>query len=137
MDEESFLETLPRHIDQNGIVSIIGNLIDNAVDTVLEQESGKREIWVKIWECENSIWITVRDNGRGIPDEISDRIFERGFSTKHSYGTNELKRTDNDEKQRGMGLYITQNHVLSMSGNIRFRVEDGTLFEVNIPTLSM
>ena len=137
LDKQSNLETLPSYLDRNGFVSVIGNLIDNAIDSVLKQPANNRKIWITIKEFEKSIYIAVKDAGPGIPSEISSKIFERGFSTKHGHATDNPDELQNKKEQnRGMGLYITQNHVFSMGGNIQFKTNGGTTFEIIIPTLS-
>lgn len=138
LNKQSNLEVLPGYLDQNGLVSVIGNLIDNAIDAVLKQPANKRKIWITIREFEKSIYISVKDTGPGIPEDISSKIFERGFSTKHGHATDNPDELQNKKEQgRGMGLYITQNHVYSMGGNIQFKTNYGTTFEIIIPTTSI
>lgn len=65
--------------------------------------------------------IEVEDNGCGIPDELSQRIFESGFSTKH--------------KNRGYGLALVKQVVEQLQGNITFAKgeEGGTVFTAALP----
>ena len=64
--------------------------------------------------------ITVKDTGGGIPDEIKDKVFEQGFSTKGD--------------GRGIGLFHTKQLVESMGGQISFETEAGrgTCFMVTL-----
>ncbi|MBU2513146.1 PAS domain-containing protein [bacterium] len=132
--EDSRLTKLPDHIDQNGVVSIMGNLIQNAMDSVKELKDKRKEIRVAVKEYPESIYFSVSDNGPGIPPEIAGEIFKQGFSTKK-------KRLSSDsselgvlgEEHIGMGLYISKNHVISMGGSIQYKSDTETTFEVTIP----
>ena len=66
--------------------------------------------------------VTIRDNGRGIPEEHIDQIFEPFFSTKGDYGT-------------GLGLSITFGIVEKLGGRIdvQSRVGQGASFTVRLP----
>ena len=133
LDESSRLEKLPDHVEPNDFVSIIGNLIENAMDAVLESRKPQKKIWIIIKEYENLIYLSVRDNGLGISSEHAAQIFKRGFSTKMESPYGQGRAPEGQSKHMGFGLYITQNHVLSMSGGIQFKSEKGTTFEVSIP----
>ena len=80
---------------------VILNLINNAKDSILEKGvEGKIEIILK----NNSIIIT--DNGKEIPDEIKDRIFEPYFTTKSEKGGT------------GIGLYMSKMIIERMGGEL-------------------
>lgn len=132
--EDSRLGTLPESLDQNGMVSIIGNLIENAIDAVRHLKHMKRYIRITIQELPDSVYFSVTDNGDGIDPDIAGKIFQQGFSTKHP--ENADKNPDSSslaEKHIGMGLYIARNHVISMGGSIQFKSGRQTTFEVTIP----
>jgi len=134
LDEQSHLDSLPEELDQNGLVSIIGNLIENAIDAVRSLKHMKRQIRVNIKDMPESIYFSVTDNGDGIEPEIAGKIFQQGFTTKQAIGSLRSNIPDGlEEKHIGMGLYITQNHVISMGGNIQFKSDRQTTFEVSIP----
>ena len=66
----------------NDLVTIIGNLIENAFDAVVMSGNDKKTVKLKILETDSTIEINVADNGIGIPSEDKERIFSRGYSTK-------------------------------------------------------
>ena len=108
-------------VPSEALVTIAGNLIDNALDAMNMQLSDlnrQRELEFGVFTKPGELLITVRDTGCGIPDEIKDRIFEKGFSTK---GTG-----------RGVGMYHTKQLVESLGGTISFESEKdiGTSFMV-------
>lgn len=132
--EDSRLGSVPENLDQNGLVSIIGNLIENAIDAVQHLKHMKRYIRINIRDMADSIYFSVTDNGYGIDPEIAGKIFQQGFSTKQSEDPLESNIPISlAEKHLGMGLYITQNHVISMGGSIQFKSGRQTTFEVTIP----
>ena len=65
--------------------------------------------------------IEVADNGEGISDELSDKLFSPSFTTKSS--------------GMGLGLAIVKNIVENFSGHIWFETEpgSGTSFFIEIP----
>jgi two-component system nitrogen regulation sensor histidine kinase NtrY len=95
------------------------NLMDNAMDAV----DGKGEISINLSydHDQQTVRIEVADNGKGIPPEYKQRVFEPYFSTK-KHGT-------------GLGLAIVSNIISDHSGTIR--VEDvkprGTKFVIELP----
>lgn len=74
------IESVKILVDENKFLSVLINLIKNAVESI-EQEG---EIKIKTQIQENSVKITVANNGNPIPKEIQNKIFEEGFSTKAS-----------------------------------------------------
>ncbi|MBR6295339.1 MAG: Spo0B domain-containing protein [Treponema sp.] len=113
-------------LPSEALVTIVGNLIDNALDAMnqkasLESVTGSssRELIFGAFTKPGELLITVKDRGCGIPKELRDKIFENGFSTK---GTG-----------RGVGLYHTKNLVESLGGKISFESQagNGTCFMVN------
>lgn len=91
------------------LVTIIGNLLDNAMDSMNEKESLPKELMIGIHSQPHALLISVDDTGMGIEDENLNRIFENGFSTK---GDN-----------RGTGMYVTQELVRKYGGNISVESE--------------
>lgn len=62
------------------LTTVIGNLVDNAVDA----SAGATDPTVELWILADSaaVHVRVRDNGPGVPDELKEAVFVRGFSTK-------------------------------------------------------
>ena len=107
-------------VPSEALVTIAGNLIDNALDAMNMNLNNDRlrELEFGVFTKPGELLITVRDTGCGIPAEIGDRIFEKGFSTKGS--------------GRGVGMYHTKQLVESLGGTISFESEKdiGTSFMV-------
>ncbi|MBH5319677.1 sensor histidine kinase [Paenibacillus sp. GSMTC-2017] len=122
IDESSTFKELPSMISRNHLVTIIGNLIDNALDASLAGSS--KDKWVKTLFSDkgDTLLIEVADSGEGISDEVASNVFELGFSTKK-------------ESNRGFGLAIVSGAVQQLGGTIRFRnaKRGGAIFTVVIP----
>jgi signal transduction histidine kinase len=109
------------NVDPQGIHRCLLNLLTNAVDAV-EEDDGEVRISTHYQE-ENGMLITVEDNGSGIPEQISQRIFDVFFSTKGSQGT-------------GLGLAVTKKIIEEHGGRIEVQSipDQGTTFTIQLPT---
>ena len=110
-------------IPSEALVTITGNLIDNALDEMNRTQrnfDALKELTLGVYTKPGSLLITVQDTGGGIPLEIRDKIFELGVTTKG--------------EGHGTGLFHTKQLVQSMGGNISFETEDGcgTCFMVEL-----
>jgi two-component system, CitB family, sensor kinase len=80
------------------LVTVAGNLVDNALDAVrgIAGASGPAVVEAEITEDADDVRLTVRDSGPGVPPQLNEQIFCRGFSTKD----------DEHGGHRGFGLAI-------------------------------
>lgn len=119
LSEESFVPEPAKPEMVHELITIVGNLINNALDAI--SESTTKNICVHFF-CENDILtIEVSDTGTGIDEEVQKNIFAQGYSTK---GTN-----------RGLGLYLIKQSLARLGGEICVvsTVGKGAMFKVNIP----
>jgi two-component system phosphate regulon sensor histidine kinase PhoR len=109
--------------DRNKIEQVFVNLIDNSIKYT--KKSGRIEILL----CEQgqTVCVTVRDNGIGIPREHRDRVFERFYRVDKAR-SRELGGT-------GLGLSIVKHIVLAHNGKIAIESEPnkGTKVSVTFP----
>ena len=126
LKEGSRFRSTDIQLPSEALVTIVGNLIDNALDAMNMQislESGfspsARELTFGAFTKKGELLISVRDRGCGIADDVREKVFENGFSTKG--------------KGRGVGLYHTKQLVESLGGVISFesQVGRGSCFMVN------
>ena len=121
LNEGSCLKNEDISIPSEALVTITGNLIDNALDSMNKDTSkNEKELSLGIYTRPGELLIIVKDTGSGIPEEIKEKIFENGFSTKG--------------QGRGIGLYHTKQLVSSLGGTITVesQVGTGTCFMVNL-----
>ena len=121
LNEGSCLKNEDISIPSEALVTITGNLIDNALDSMNKDTSkNEKELSLGIYTRPGELLIIVKDTGTGIPEEIKEKIFENGFSTKG--------------EGRGIGLYHVKQLVSSLGGTITVesQVGTGTCFMVNL-----
>ena len=105
------------------ICRVLANLIDNALDAALAAEHPQGEkptVELVLGEDLRSWFFSVRNNGPAIDEQLRERIFEPGFTTKRT--------------GQGMGLYIVSQTVAGLGGRITLESKDGdTAFSGFVP----
>ncbi|QPG35145.1 sensor histidine kinase [Vibrio europaeus] len=113
VEEGSRLEPLPQRINPEDLVTILGNLIDNAFDATRDAitrdplfPADRRLVEVSISDYGNEVILEVVDQGCGLPDNVSvDSLVERGVSSK-------------DSSTRGVGLFLTNQLATRYHGEL-------------------
>ncbi len=110
-------------VDTSGVLTIVGNLIDNAIDAAASGPAPAR-VWVRLdRDRADDVVIEVTDTGDGVPPELSEEIFADGFTTKPAAG----------ERHRGIGLALVHRLVSQAGGTIAVRCDGVTVFTVKLP----
>lgn len=118
VDEDTRMLSEQESGTNHELVTILGNLIDNALEAV--QSVTEKKVSLAIHATDSMITIQVRDSGLGLQQNIKDQIFKKGFSTKAN--------------NRGFGLYLVDSSVKRLNGSIEFRPSSqGTEVVVAIP----
>ncbi|MFF0259084.1 ATP-binding protein [Streptomyces microflavus] len=135
--EDSLIDdgALPSSLAQRDLVTILGNLIDNAVDAASEGDSaaavpaqrtggtgaGRARVTVTALADEGELLLRVSDTGAGIGPEEADEVFRRGWST-HGAG-------------RGLGLALVRQAAHRNGGSVELdrAPEGGARFTVRLP----
>ncbi|WP_308011881.1 sensor histidine kinase [Actinacidiphila acidipaludis] len=123
LTDDSALGDDPPHLRR--LLTIVGNLLDNAVDATAEAprpEEGRR-ILLTVTEADDLIVVRVADNGRGIAPGTAQSIFEDGWSTRPERGT----------ARRGLGLALVHRLVQRHGGTITVSEGPGAVFTVVLP----
>lgn len=112
------------------IFIIINNLLINSIESLSEvmgEMSDKGEIKITQYSDKNFIYISVSDNGPGIPKHFIDLVFNPGFTTKFDKQTG--------ESSTGMGLSHVKNTIDEMGGSMKITSspENGTRFKIQLP----
>ena len=105
------------------LVTIVGNLLDNAMDAALSG-SPPREVQLELWVEDDRLEIRVEDSGPGVTDP--ERVFERGWTTKQPPGAPQ-------GPGRGIGLALVAQAVRRNGGTVTVRPGPGARFEVSLP----
>lgn len=102
------------------LVTVVGNLVDNAIDHLSDTSRGGGEIEIAMWHADNTVRIDVSDSGDGISPDVLDRIFDAGYTTKDT------------RSHEGLGLALVGEIVHRYNGSISVDSEpgSGTLFSV-------
>lgn len=109
-------------LDPNLLMTVIGNLVDNAVDATAAQPP-PRTVTVALSDEDGEIHILVTDDGPGVPAELLAQIFTDGYSTKSARG----------EMRRGIGLALVKRLVQRAGGHVHASPGPGGHFEVVLP----
>jgi len=108
------------------LVTVVGNLIDNALDAVTL--AGQEHGWIEVGVVQgrHGIVVRVHDSGPGVERELMDEIFRDGFSTKPRSGAVE----------RGLGLALVRQLVRRRGGRVTVENDGGAVFTVYLPSRS-
>lgn len=106
------------------LVTIVGNLLDNAVDAVLSQPA-PREVTLQL-DDSSGIFISVTDNGPGVPAESVDAVVRDGYTTKSD-------KPGKPKMRRGIGLALVARIVHRAGGTMDVFAGPGGRFEVWLP----
>jgi len=114
-DEDSIVAKL----DRTQLIRVVTNLVKNAIQAVPEVDFPR--ILVSVASDESFVKISVADNGIGISEEFTDKVFEPKFTTKSS--------------GMGLGLGMVKNIVETYKGTIDYTTQanKGTVFTVRFP----
>jgi two-component system, CitB family, sensor kinase len=109
-------------VEQRDAVTILGNLIDNAIDAV--SEASTRVIVVELTGSSEYLWVRVSDSGAGLTPAAQEQVFERGWSTKATDGP----------VGRGLGLALVVQAVRKYDGKIEVGTSElgGARFVIRI-----
>ena len=101
------------------LTQVMVNLIHNSAQSI--ESNG--QIWIKTWMDDGMAKISIKDNGRGIPKDDLDKIFELGFTTK------------SEDEGTGLGLAICHGIIEKHRGSIEVQSElgKGTEFIISLP----
>ncbi|WP_188317000.1 ATP-binding protein [Solihabitans fulvus] len=120
LTEDSFVDGLLA--ERHAVVTILGNLIDNAIDAAAGGPS-PAHVTIRLRSEADQLFIRVSDTGPGIPVGADDSIFQSGFTTKPT-------RANLD---RGLGLAIVRRLARRLDGQITVSEGPGPVFTVTLP----
>jgi signal transduction histidine kinase len=117
-DSSSLIEVTIKG-DENQLIRVFNNLFKNSAQAIPKERGGVLQVTLQ--EDENTYWVEVKDNGKGIAPSQYENIFTPNFTTKSSGS--------------GLGLAIVKNIIKNHGGSISFesKVGVGTSFFLQFP----
>lgn len=115
-DEEEIIAKF----DRTQLIRVVTNLVKNGIQSI-PSETENPKIKVHVFSKDDTVNITIEDNGTGIAEDTKSKIFEPKFTTKSS--------------GMGLGLAMVKNIVETYKGSITFtsQLGQGTIFTVSFP----
>ena len=109
--------------DKNALERILNNLIENA----FKYSDSQSTINISTKKVKDHLEISVKDSGRGIPNEEQDFLFDRFYRTAEARAT--------EEKGSGLGLAIVKNLVNNLNGEVGVKnaKPQGSIFWFTLP----
>lgn len=106
--------------EENKLLRVLQNLVGNAIDACEDKKDGK--VLIEVHDRGENCELTITDNGKGIPEQIRNNLFEPFVTYGKTGGT-------------GLGTAIVKSVVEAHKGRIRFETVTGkgTTFFVQLP----
>jgi signal transduction histidine kinase len=107
----------------NEFSQVILNILTNAKDAIIENKIENPLIYIQTKIEDDFICVKIKDNGKGIKEEIINKIFEPYFTTKE------------ENNGTGIGLYMSKLIIENnMNGKIDVKNdEEGAIFTIKLP----
>ncbi len=117
---KDYQEDIEFYLYKNEVMQVILNILKNAEDNFLIKNISNPKIIIKTQKIKSNLIISICDNGRGIPENIINKIFDPYFSTK------------NETNGTGLGLYMSKTIIEKHNDgilNIK-NTKEGACFEI-------
>ena len=112
----------PGSLDARDLVTVAGNLLDNAFDAATGSE--ERRVWADFTAADGELIMTIADSGHGFDDDAVDSIFHLGVTEKSG---------SQERLGRGYGLVLVRQAVARLGGDLRVESDGGAIFTVTLP----
>ena len=109
-------------LDARDLVTITGNLLDNAFDAAAGSEL--RRVWADFAADDESVVISIADSGPGLDTDLIEEFFRMGVSSKPVVP---------GSGSRGLGLALVRQAVARLGGTLEVDNDAGAIFTVTIP----
>ncbi len=111
----------PASAHRQQLGQILLNLVINAAHAIADSEQGGGNIFVRTWQCQDSVWLEVQDDGPGVPEQYRQRVFEPFFTTR--------------QNGSGLGLAVCRALAREHGGDLVLLPpgESGAVFRLQLP----
>ncbi|MFI0714686.1 ATP-binding protein [Streptomyces inhibens] len=125
-------------VDPRDLVTVLGNLIDNALDATAERHRDQPFVEVELRAEHSTVVLRVSDTGPGVPPAMREQIFAEGWSTKAAPplpGGRSAAGPVTFHRGRGIGLALVRRLAERYGGMARVtaRAGGGAVFTVVLP----
>jgi two-component system CitB family sensor kinase len=105
IDPDARLHDIPARVSGSQLVTVLGNLIDNAFEATRRHGAPYQPIRVSLSDLGQDLVLEVEDGAGGIDPQLADRLFEQGVSSKPEPG-------------HGIGLSLVRKTLDALQGEI-------------------
>jgi two-component system, CitB family, sensor histidine kinase MalK len=92
------------------LITVIGNLLDNSIEATMDRD--EKEVLMELFYREDQFEMVVTDTGIGMPDDMVEDIFTKGFSSKG--------------EERGYGLFLVKECLGKLNGSLHVESKVGS-----------
>ena len=125
IDPESQMADIPDNLPREQLVSVLGNLIDNALEATRQHTGEGGQVKLSMTDLGQDLIFEVDDQGPGIPEQERQKIFEKGVSSKGG-------------EMHGFGLHLVRQFLDRWGGSVTVEnlPEGGSRFTLYLPKQS-
>jgi two-component system CitB family sensor kinase/two-component system sensor histidine kinase DcuS len=125
IDTDSTLSEVPSRIPREKLVTVLGNLIDNAFDASITNKQRSPRVLLSMTDIGPDLIFEIEDSGNGINDQLIKNIFTLGETTKSDMG-------------HGIGMYLVSSCLKQIGGSLSItKAKSGSMImTVYIPKLN-
>ncbi|MBK1885078.1 sensor histidine kinase [Marinobacter sp. DY40_1A1] len=123
IDPDSQMTDLPDNLPRDQLVSVLGNLIDNALEATRRHTGPNGRVQLSMTDLGQELIFEVEDQGPGVAPELQNQIFEKGVTSKAGH-------------EHGFGLHLVRKFLDSWGGSItveNLSVAGGSRFTLYLP----
>ena len=125
IDTDSGLTEVPKRIPRDKLVTILGNLLENAFDASIANTKQEPKVLLSMTDIGPDLIFEIEDSGNGINDQQIQDIFALGQTTKTDPG-------------HGIGMYLVKNCLKQIGGSLSIAKAKtgGMIMTVYIPKMN-
>lgn len=105
IDPDSQMANLPSNLPRDQLVSVLSNLIDNALEATRRHTGANGRVQLSMTDLGQELIFEVEDQGPGVAPEVQNRIFEKGVTSKAGH-------------EHGFGLHLVRQFLDSWGGSV-------------------
>jgi len=125
IDTDSSLSEVPSRIPREKLVTVLGNIIDNAFDASIANQQQSPKVLLSMTDIGPDLIFEIEDSGNGMNDQLVKNIFTLGETTKQDMG-------------HGIGMYLVNSCLKEIGGSLSITKTKtgGMIMTVYIPKMN-